>query len=80
MPTLSITDEQIVDLIRQLPPERRRKIIFELATESAEEREARRSRTEQRLREVAAQRGLVWDSMDDDQRMVLVDDLIHEDR
>jgi hypothetical protein len=80
MPTLSVTDEQIIDLIRQLPPDRRRKIISELATESSEEREARRDRTEQKLREVAAQRGLVWDSMDDDQRMALVDDLIHEDR
>ena len=80
MPTLSVTDEQIVELIRQLPPERRRKIISELASESVEERNARQARTEQKLREVAARRGVAWDAMNDDQRMALVDDLIHEDR
>ena len=80
MPTLSVTDEQILELIRQLPSERRRRILSELARESPDQREERRRRTEQRLREVAAQRGLLWDQMDDDQRMALVDDLIHEDR
>lgn len=32
------------------------------------------------MRQVAAERGLAWDTLDNDERMELVDDLIHERR
>ena len=80
MVQLTLEDEQVIALIRQLPPEKRRKIIFDLAAEVAREREALRGKTEDRLRQLAAERGLAWDQMNDDQRLSFVDDLVHEDR
>jgi hypothetical protein len=35
---------------------------------------------EERMRQLAAQRGLDWDAMTDEDRILFVDDLIHEGR
>jgi hypothetical protein len=80
MPTLDVTDDQIVELIRQLPAERRRGIILKLAADSPERRSARQRIVEESLRKIAHSRGMNWDSMSDEERTDLVDDVIHEDR
>jgi hypothetical protein len=80
MPTLRLTDEQVVDLVRQLPPERRRTALLALAEDATARRADRMEYAEQQLRRIAGERGLDWDSLTDDERQDLVDDLIHEDR
>jgi hypothetical protein len=40
----------------------------------------RMARSEDRLRQVCAQRGLDWDKLTEDERERLIDDLMHEDR
>jgi hypothetical protein len=80
MPILELTDTQVVDLLKQLPPERQRAALVALAAGSARRRETRRQFAEDQLRRLSTERGLVWDSMSEDEREALVDDLVHEDR
>lgn len=80
MPTLELTDEQVVELVRQLPPERQRAALLALAAGSTQRREERMKYAEAQLRRASAERGLDWDKMSEDQRDAFVDDLMHEDR
>lgn len=80
MPTLELTDEQVVELVKQLPAERRHVALVALAEDATRGREQRMKHTEEQLRRVCADRGLDWDKMSEDQRETFVDDLMHEDR
>ena len=80
MPSLELTDEQVVDLVRQLPPERQRAALLALASGAAGRRAERMQFAEEQLRRRCAERGLDWDRMTDDEREAFVDSLIHEDR
>ena len=80
MPTLTVTDDQVIELIRQLPPERKHAILFALAKDAAAERGARMVYAEEQLRRVCAERGLNWDMMSEEEREAFIDDLVHEDR
>jgi hypothetical protein len=80
MPTLELTDAQVVELVKQMPPERRRAALLALAAGAAERREERTQYAEEQLRRATAERGLEWDTMSEDQREDFIDDLLHEDR
>jgi hypothetical protein len=80
MPTLQLSDAQVVDLFRQLKPEQKRAALFALAQDARRQREARIDYAEGQLRKLCAKRGLDWDTMSEDEREDLIDDLIHEDR
>ncbi|MGC8785173.1 MAG: hypothetical protein ACP5RN_12420 [Armatimonadota bacterium] len=80
MPTLELTDEQVVALIKQLPPERRKLALLALAQDARSRQEERMDYAESQLRQLCAQRGLNWDTMSEEAREAFVDDLIHEDR
>lgn len=80
MPKLEVTDDQIIALVEQLSPERRRKALMALAAGAGQRRENRMRDAESQLRRACAERGLDWNKMSEDQREQFVDDLIHEDR
>lgn len=80
MPTVTLTDDQVLDLVKQLPMERKRTVLLLLAEEGRARREARLDYAEAQLRRLCAERGLDWDVMGEDEREVFIDDLIHEDR
>jgi TRAP-type C4-dicarboxylate transport system substrate-binding protein len=80
MPMIELTDAQVVDLVKQLPPDRQRATLLELAAGAAQRCEERMQHAEAQLRRLAAQRGLNWENMSEDERETLVDDLLHEDR
>ena len=80
MPILELSDAQVMELVKQLPPERQRAALLALAAGSAHGREERILNAEERLRRISAERGLEWDNMSEDQREAFVDDLLHEDR
>jgi hypothetical protein len=77
MPTLELTHQQVVDLVRQLPSAQKREVLLALA---GHRREQRMAFAEEQLRRLCADRGLNWDAMGDDEREAFVDDLVHEDR
>ncbi|NJK78503.1 MAG: hypothetical protein HC914_00695 [Chloroflexaceae bacterium] len=84
MASLDISIEQIVELIQQLSPTERWLALQALTTGTVIDRsvwrEAIMLKGETTMRQLAAERGLNWDTMDDDTRLVFADDLIHEDR
>ncbi len=80
MPILELSDAQVVDLVKQLPPERQRAALLALAAGAGQRREERMQYAEAQLRRASSERGLDWDTMSDDQRQEFIDDLLHEDR
>ena len=79
MPTLTVTDDQVIELIKQLSPERKHAILFALAKDTAE-RGGRMAYAEEQLRRLCTERGLNWDSLSEEERETFIDDLVHEDR
>jgi TRAP-type C4-dicarboxylate transport system substrate-binding protein len=79
MPTITLTDKQIVDLIQQLPPEQKRTVLLTLASDAQTRRAAHGRYAEDQLRQRAAERGFDWDELTEDEREAFVDELLHEE-
>ena len=80
MPMLELTDQQVVDLVNQLPPKRKRTALVALASEVSSRRGERLQLAEEQLRRLCNEQGRNWDGMSEDEREVFIDGLIHEDR
>jgi hypothetical protein len=80
MVQLTLENDQVFQLFRQLPAQMRRELLLELASRESRQRDLRTKEAEDRFRHLAKERGLNWEQMDDDQRLEFVDDLVHEDR
>jgi hypothetical protein len=80
MPILELTEEQVVNLVKQLPPDRQRAALLALAAGAGQRRQERIMYAEEQLRRVSTERGLNWDTMSEDERETFIDDLVHEDR
>jgi hypothetical protein len=80
MPTIEMSDGQLIDFVKQLPPERKRNVLLALASETQSRRNERMLLAENRMRTLCASRGLNWDALSEAERESLVDDLMHEDR
>lgn len=80
MPSITLSNDQVVELVRQLPPTQKRAVLLALASEFQARRTERMAYAEDRLRTLAATQGLVWDELDEDARELFIDDLLHEER
>ena len=78
MPSVILTDDQVIDLVKQLPPQHKRTVLLVLAESAQALRSERMDYAETQLRLRATERGLLWDSLTDDEREALIDDLLHE--
>ena len=63
MASVELTNEQIVQLVRQLPAEAKRDVLLALAGEAQGRRHERMTLAAEQLRRRAAERGLNWDAM-----------------
>jgi hypothetical protein len=80
MPMLELSDEQVIELAKRLPREKQDALLRELLLLRWTNWESLSQYGQARARELAAQRGLNWDTMSDAEREAFVDDLVHEDR
>ncbi len=80
MPTVNLTNEQVVELVKQLPIETKEDVLLLLTREATAAREERMAYAQAKIRKLCAERGLDWDAMSEQEREDLIDDLIHEDR
>ncbi|HEX5445519.1 MAG TPA: hypothetical protein VFW87_16960 [Pirellulales bacterium] len=80
MPMIELSDEQVISLIKQLPPARQRAALIALAEGARQTRAERAEYAESQLRRICTERGLSWDNMSEEERESFVDDLVHEDR
>ena len=76
MPTMTLTNRQVVDLIKQLPPEDKRAALFVLAEEASLQRRARMAYAEAQLRQLCVERDLDWDTLSEAERETFIDDLL----
>ena len=79
MPTLELTDQQVVELVKQLPQERQATLVRSLLAKQWPQWDELQRYGEERIRVVAAQRGRDWDRMSEDERESFIDELVHED-
>ncbi len=78
MVTLPISEEQVVELVKQLDPQTKQRVLMNLTAERDDWWKATVREGEADLRRLAARRGLDWDTLSEPQREALVDDLLHE--
>ena len=74
---LEIPESQIVELVRQISPAAKRDVLRSLIPQ-LDELEDLVDYGDQKIRVLCAQRGLDWDSLGEDERERLVDELLHE--
>ena len=67
-------------LVWWLPPERRRYVMLVMFGSDPDGWRSHQTQGEQRLKLLAAERGLRWGELDDEQRQDFVNSLLHEDR
>lgn len=78
MVTLSLSEDQVVQLVRQLTPQNKRRLLTELTAEHDAWWETAAREGDKDMRRLAANRGLDWESMSEAQREAFVDELLHE--
>ncbi len=78
MVTLTLSDKQVVDLVKQLPPEAKQAILEALVGERELWWDLTLSCNEDRLRNLANDRGRSWEEMSEEERESFVDQILHE--
>ncbi len=78
--TVESTTDQVINFVKQMPPQEKRAVLLAIAEEAETDREKRLDEAEMRLHQLCFSRGVDWDAMTEDEREAFVDDLIHEDR
>lgn len=78
MVTLTLSDQQVVELVKQLPPAAKQAVLDALMSERELWWEMTVAQGEEKLRKLALQRGLDWGKMSEDDREKFVDGLLHE--
>lgn len=80
MPTVELSVEQVIELVEQLPPERKLAVLKALNAERLAWWEKMLDRGEEQLRRLCLERGQDWERMSEAEREQFVDGLMHEDR
>jgi hypothetical protein len=80
MPTLKLSDEQVIDLVKQLPKEQQDRLFEYLLVKDSPVWDEMTRYGEERARQVAAGRGQNWDAMTEEEKEDFVNELVHEDR
>lgn len=80
MPTLKLTDEQVIELVKQLSRGQQELLLEYLLTRESPAWDGLTGYGDDRAREVAAERGRNWEAMTEKEKEEFVDELVHEDR
>jgi hypothetical protein len=78
MPMLTLTNEQVIELVKQLPPEQQIEIFRFLLLQKWERWESLSTYGFSKARLVAQERGYNWNSMTEDERETFIDEVVHE--
>jgi hypothetical protein len=75
--TLEIPETQLVELLRRLSPAAKQSALKALIPE-LDELEQLMNYGDKRIRAMCAGRGIDWDSLNEQERQKLIDDILHE--
>jgi len=78
MVTLTLSDKQVVELVKQLSPDAKQAVLDALIGERELWWDMTVAQGEEKLRKLALQRGLDWDSTSENEREDFIDKLLHE--
>jgi hypothetical protein len=78
MPTFTLTDTQVLELVKQLPQEKQIEVFQFLLSQNWANWVYLSRDTEQKARKVASQRNQDWDAMTEDEREEFIDKVLHE--
>lgn len=78
MPILTLTNEQVVELVKQLPPEQQIEIFRFLLLQKWERWESLSIYGSGKARLIAQERGYNWDSMTEDELETFINEVVHE--
>jgi hypothetical protein len=79
MPSFTLTNEQVVELVKQLPAEQQIEVFRFLLLQQWGQWESLSRYGADRARLVAQERGKDWDVMTEDERETFIDEVVHED-
>lgn len=79
MPTLNLSNEQVLELVKQLPIEQQVEVFKFLLLQQWGQWESLSLYGVEKVRIVAQERGYNWDTMTEAEREVFIDELVHED-
>ncbi len=68
MPVIKLTDEEVIELAKQLSPRAKRILLEKIRVDDHVEWEALRCYSRERAQAIFAARGLDWDRMSEDDR------------
>ena len=80
MPTLQLTNEQVIDLVKQLPEAQQQAIYDYLLRKQWPSWMALAQEAQEGAQKAARERGRDWDTMTEAEREDFIDDIVHEDR
>lgn len=79
MATLTLSNDQVIELVKQLPPQQQIEVFKYLILQQWGTWDSLSSYGTERVRLVAQERGLNWDTMTEEEREAFVDNVVHED-
>lgn len=79
MATLTLSDEQVIELVKQLPVEQQVEVFRFLLLQQWEKWESLSRYGAEKARLVAQEKGLDWNMMTEEEREAFLDDVVHED-
>jgi hypothetical protein len=79
MATLTLSDEQVVELVKQLPPRQQAEVFKYLILQQWSTWDSLSNYGTERVRIVAQEHGLNWDAMTEEERETFIDDVVHEE-
>jgi len=77
MPNLVLTDEQAIQLVEQLPQQQQAKLMRILLQKSWSQWLELSESGQTNIRQIAADKNKNWDEMNEDEREVLIDEILH---
>jgi DNA-binding NtrC family response regulator len=77
MPNLVLTDEQAIQLVEQLPQQQQAKLMRILLQKSWSQWLELSESGQTNIRQIAAGKNKNWDEMNEDEREVLIDEILH---
>ena len=78
MPNLVLTDEQAIQLVEQLPQQQQAKLMRILLQKSWSQWLELSESGQTNIRQIAAGKNKNWDEMNEDEREMLIDEILHE--
>jgi len=75
--TLHVPEPQVIELVRQLSPEGKRAVL-QILIPDLDQFQALVDYGSERIRALCIQRGINWDTLSEEERQALIDELLHE--